>query len=460
MLVGFFNLPGAIHRCLRIGQRILSTAPVSEQGRSLPVQTALFYLSDLAYLIVWIVFVLSPWLTETQIADILSLSGLLVLLGFAASTLARRMGHHRLVLPIPKQTESSNSNSIQWRKLRVPSPWTVGEPTRLQAWIDDIGWGAVRQRKAMLLTIGVLYKQQEMVASYCSEAMMRHTARERVVYEIGSVTKVFTTALLSDMVCRGEVDLHTPISSIVSHEAADRLPNLTLYQLATHTAGLPRFDPCYLLLTQWLSGNTNPYRHYSPERLLRYLHRQRNLHASDKGRYSNIGMDLLSLVLAARLGRTFEECLVDRICAPLGLSDTRITLSPDQLRRLVNGHQPDGRVASNWDTQLGGAGGLKSSVADLLRFLCANLGYGPERLVHVLQKCHQPREKMASGHRIGLGWMVSDEGFVWHNGMTGGYASFIGFHPRHHAGVVVLSNYAVSVDAIAVAILKHLTSPE
>jgi hypothetical protein len=233
-----------------IGVRVLSTAPPSEQGTASPVQTALFSIRDIAYLIVWVAFVVSPWLTDLQTVTVLSACGLLVVCGIAAGLLARRMQPNRVVLPISKQVESNNSNSAQ--RKRVPPRLSTGELTQLREWIDDVGWGAVRRRKAMLLTIGVFHKQQSMVAAYSSEAMMQRTAPERVMYEIGSVTKVFTTALLAEMVDRGEVDLHEPISSILPRARADRLPNITLYQLATHTAGLPRFDMGYLLRSQWV----------------------------------------------------------------------------------------------------------------------------------------------------------------------------------------------------------------
>jgi CubicO group peptidase (beta-lactamase class C family) len=114
-----------------------------------------------------------------------------------------------------------------------------------------------------------------------------------------------------------------------------------------------------------------------------------------------------------------------------------------------------------------GCGALRSTVNDLLKFLAANLGAsnapafspaigdraqatdrdaGFPSLVESLARTHQPRRDADFGWKIGLGWHISSDGIVWHNGGTGGFRSYLGFDPQRHRGVVVLSNSEADVD--------------
>ena len=114
----------------------------------------------------------------------------------------------------------------------------------------------------------------------------------------------------------------------------------------------------------------------------------------------------------------------------------------------------------NWDVPaLAGAGALRSTVNDLLIFLEANLGLRRTPLREAMARTHVAQiTDPALGMDIGLGWIIADEGdrrFVWHNGATGGYSSFIGFDPQAREAVVVLSNSVNSVDGLAYRLLTH-----
>lgn len=273
------------------------------------------------------------------------------------------------------------------------------------------------------------------------------------VFEIGSITKVFTSTVLADLVSRGELGLDTPVQSLLGDEV--RMParngaNITLGHLATHSSGLPRlpdnFDP---------ADPANPYADYTVEDLNAFLSSHEL--ARDIGEaveYSNVGYGLLGHALTLGEGSDFETLIGERILEPLQMPDTAIELTPGLRERLAPGHDGRLRPAANWDLPtLAGAGALRSTVNDLLTFLEANLGLRESPLQEAMELARTPRRSdPALGMDIGLGWIIASEDdrrFVWHNGATGGYASFVGFDPAAGEGIVVLSNSAQLVDGLA-----------
>jgi D-alanyl-D-alanine-carboxypeptidase/D-alanyl-D-alanine-endopeptidase len=279
------------------------------------------------------------------------------------------------------------------------------------------------------------------------------------LFEIASVTKVFTTLLLSDMVRRGEVALNDPVAKYLPSDVKvpERGRAITLEDLATHTSGLPR------LPTNFAPRDpANPYVDYSVDQLYAFL--SGYTLPRDVGtqyEYSNLGMGLLGHVLARRTGTDYESLVVSRIAKPLGMDATRITLAPALRARLATGHNAMLNPVPNWDdTTLAGAGSLYSSVNDLLTFLAAFLHADERPLTPAIDATLNVRKPTGTDNlAVALGWHVTSRdgiAFIWHNGGTGGYASFIGFSPQTGTGIVVLSNSAVGVDDLALKLVSQL----
>ncbi len=279
------------------------------------------------------------------------------------------------------------------------------------------------------------------------------------VFEIGSVTKVFTNVLLADMVLRGEVSLDDPVQKFLP--ASVKVPTrggkeITLLDLATASSGLPR-----------LPGNlapkdiSNPYADYSVQQLYDFLSSYtltRDIGAQYE--YSNLGMGLLGHALALRAGKPYEPLLIERVLNPLQMNDTRITLTPSMAKRFVTGHDTDMEAVPAWDLPtLAGAGALRSTAHDMLRFgravSEARSGKGP--LASAFTLSMEPRRPTASPTmRIALGWHVrttNGRTITWHNGGTGGFRSFFGHDSASNVVSVVLTNGGDSSDEIGLRIL-------
>jgi serine-type D-Ala-D-Ala carboxypeptidase/endopeptidase len=277
--------------------------------------------------------------------------------------------------------------------------------------------------------------------SYCKDD--KRSMDGDTVFEIGSITKVFTSLLLADMAQRGEVSLGDPVSKYLP--ASVKMPerngrSITLENLSRHRSGLPP------LPTNFNPGDPkNPYADYSVKQLYEFLSSYALTRDIDaEFQYSNLGGGLLGHVLALVAGKDYETLVQTRITKPLGMRSTAITLSPDMKSRLATGHDTAFEPTANWDLPtLAGAGALRSTANDMLSFLAAQLGEKGAGLDPAIAATRSKKMPAGAGMEIGLGWLMRPKKgseIVWHNGGTGGYRSFAGFDAKAKTGVVVLTN--------------------
>ncbi len=261
------------------------------------------------------------------------------------------------------------------------------------------------------------------------------------LYEIGSITKTMTGLLLADGVTRGLYSLDTPVGDLLDGKA-EVDPRITLRRLSIHTSGLPRvpsnlfpFDP------------RDPYATYTEERLLAYL-KSPNMQNEPgaEASYSNIGVGLLGYALAESESTDYESLLSRRVLGPLGMDDTAIELNKEQQASLSGPHNADGEPAHPWSiVTLAGAGGVRSTVPDMLAYARAQIDPDRTLLAEAIRlgQAVQNREGEAGlDNPMGLGWFIGEGGVLQHGGQTGGYKSLIFIAPSKGSAVVVLANTA------------------
>jgi len=272
------------------------------------------------------------------------------------------------------------------------------------------------------------------------------------VFEIGSVSKVFTGLLLADMVQRGEVKLGDPIMRYLPASISAPSRNgkqITLLDLALHRSGLPRMPDNF---TQ--KDPLNPYADYSFENMCAFLKGYKlTRDIGEKYEYSNLGVSLLGELLARRAGTNYEALLMERIVRPLGLGDTAITLPPRLKARFAAAYDASLKPVKPWDFDAcAPAGGIRSTAKDMLKFLAANMGQATNELWPAMQSMQEPMSPTEIPNtRVGICWHISDKDgrrVIWHNGQTGGYHAFVGFDPTNKIGAVALVNAGRSIDDI------------
>jgi CubicO group peptidase (beta-lactamase class C family) len=277
------------------------------------------------------------------------------------------------------------------------------------------------------------------------------------VFQIGSVTKAFTTLLLAEMVARGEVKLEDPAAKYlpegVTMPAGSR--PITLLDLATHRSGLPSMPTNYDL-----HARPDPYEAYTVEELHAFLSgytlpREPGAEAA----YSNLGVALLGRLLARRAGMEYEALLTERVLEPLGMSDTSIALRADQERRLAPGHDRYLHPVRTWEMKsLPASGSLRSTANDMLEFIAAYLDEDEAgRLAAAIELQLRDHLPDVEG-RQPLGWGVRADGVVQHAGGKQGYRSAVVFDPARGLGAVVLANARTYDQPIDLA--RHLVTGE
>ena len=321
------------------------------------------------------------------------------------------------------------------------------------------------QRKGVGIVVGVIDEDGRRVISHGVVSQDNpQPVNADTVFEIGSLTKVFTSLLLVDMVLRGEVSLDDPVAKFLPPGVTMPMrgeKQIALIDLATHTSGLPR-------LPDNMSPRdlANPNADYSVEKLYEFLGTYRlNRDIAEEFEYSNLGAGLLGHVLALRKGVDFETLMTQRVLTRLGMSSSAITLRDCLKARIATGHDKELRPTSNWEMSvLAGAGGLLSTANDLLCFLAAALDYVVTPLnAAIAAQLATRRPTGTMGLETALGWSIftnSAGEAALHNGRTGGYRSFMGFDPMMRVGVVALSNASTVAgdDDIGLSVLKTLCS--
>jgi CubicO group peptidase (beta-lactamase class C family) len=322
----------------------------------------------------------------------------------------------------------------------------------------------VEQYVRMGAAVGIIDQQQNQQEYYFGKISRNRNVPPDAhsLFEIGSITKSFTAALLAQMILDGKLDLEDELEDLLPEQEVE-VPRwngspITLKHLATHSSGLeksprdsrqpfpPGFDPY------------DPYAAYTTAHVYDYLSNWCDLLFEPGTRYfySNTGMGLVGHVIGLVDSTSYEEVLKRELLEPLGLNETTLFITEDHIPFLAPGHDEARDSVSNYDAQdiFQGAGFLKSSLHDMLIYLKVQMGLTQSALSDAIALTHQPHFEVGTvtyGDRegvyqltIGLAWHidVTPEGytFYWHGGRTNGYMAHMTFDPEALTGAVVLCN--------------------
>jgi D-alanyl-D-alanine-carboxypeptidase/D-alanyl-D-alanine-endopeptidase len=302
-------------------------------------------------------------------------------------------------------------------------------------------------------------------AYFCADPNSQRPYDEQTAFEIGSVTKTMTAALLAEFIARGEVALNDPIAKLLPPGTS--VPSfdgreITVSDIVTHTSGLPSFPP------QWhVTDMNNPYAALTEGDLLGALAATRLTRTpGSQWEYSNFAMMVLSYALAKRSGKDYETLLRERLLAPLGMNDAFIAKRPPHVR-IAQGHLPTTMPAGSWDfpVDMAGVGGVRATLPDMARYLEGELGTRESAITPALA---QTQQQVASpdGHTMGMNWEIlstakiaNGHTIIMHGGGTGGYSSFVAFDRAAKRAAVLLSDTALTNLGGLVTLGLHLLDP-
>jgi CubicO group peptidase (beta-lactamase class C family) len=327
--------------------------------------------------------------------------------------------------------------------------------------INDIIKTAVDSKRSKSIIIGILDSNGR---RFFSEGVIDDNLRRpdlNTMYEIGSITKVFTALVLADMSLKQQLSLQDPISKFLPKSV--KTPNtngkeISLLDLSIHTSTFPRFpsnvDPKNL---------DDPYGDYSTNRLLEYVSNyQPDIEIGSQWRYSNTAYGLLGHILTTvSKAKNYEELIKAEICKPLGMHSTVISLTPLLLKNTATGYAEDGKPVAPLNlSAIEGGGAFRSNANDMLTFAAANLGFIQTKLSAAMWLTHtkQIQKERNSTEYATMGWTLWEKDgrkIIYKDGGTPGFRTFIGIDPQHKFAVVVLSNSNNGVTDIG----KHVMKP-
>ena len=288
----------------------------------------------------------------------------------------------------------------------------------------------------------------------------KETAQEidqNTLFEIGSVSKVMTSTALATFVDEGKLKLSDPVQNYLPKSVRLPMKNdkaITFESLASHRSGLPRLPS-----NMPFGDPLNPYADYTTGMMYAFLN-QYTLprEVGESPEYSNLAVGLLGHTLAKIDDMNYEQMLMQRVLKPLKMKDTFVDVPKSALTRRSKGHNGNLESTDYWQLPaMAGAGAVVSDASDMALYLKANMQQN--ELASAIKLSHQSTAEFGNSHtKVGLGWIIqgtADGDIYMHNGQTGGFASFIGFNPTLHKGIVILSNTSISMDEIGYSYLTN-----
>lgn len=333
--------------------------------------------------------------------------------------------------------------------------------------------------KSVGLAVAVVSGDHETIMTFGRPAIKAKDAvTPDTIFEIGSITKTFTGLLLACQVEAGRLKIDQPVRELLPKgmELSKPAQEITLRQLTTHTAGFPRLPEN---LSYWGSVGKmmiggNPYGDYTDAQFREAVRTvQLDQTPGSAFAYSNFSTALLGYILAFRAGLTYEALVNQQICHPLGLHDTAATLSPEQAKRFAQGYSSISSFfgvlqyheSDSWNMTgpFAGAGCIRSSAKDMQIYLRNQMR--PEgELKGPITRSHQELYRETGGPAVAMNWFLVQNAAInrtilWHNGLTGGHHSYIGFTSDGQTGVVILANVAdAPVEELGVKILEEVAT--
>lgn len=284
---------------------------------------------------------------------------------------------------------------------------------------------------------------------------LKPIVNQNKVFEIGSITKIFTSTVLAFLAENKKIKLTDNVNSYYPFTFKDNI-KLSFESLANHTSGLSRLPE-----NLDLKNETNPYKNYGKDLLEDYLKNGLKMeNISLTFSYSNLGAGLLGYTLGLTQKTSFQQLLQKNVFDKYKMTNS-YTSSQNLGNQLVKGLNANGKIIPNWDFDvLFGGGGILSTTEDLTKFAKAQFDSNNKELALTRKPTFVINDKM----KMGLGWHIlkseKDKELFWHNGGTGGYSSSMAVIVDSKIAVIILSNVSAispkneNIDKLCFELIK------
>lgn len=347
--------------------------------------------------------------------------------------------------PFPPITNAKRSTYLSDNK----------KTTTLDSVVDKLVKTYMEDTRNCGLSIGIVENDKFIFYNYGeTKKGNNQLPTNKTIYEIGSVTKTFCGRLLAIAIQENKISLEDDIRKYLGNEFLKLEYNgnpILVKHLANHSSGLPRAPED--LFTKEGFEVKNPYKNYTNKDLLSYLKTVvLTKNPGEVCEYSNLGMGLLGYILETVYKKSFSELVKEKVTNVIGMKETGITNT--MLDKVVMGYNDKGTQTPNWEfASLQAAGAICSNIEEMLLYLKENL-----KETELNKLLFTPT--FTNGNKLSLAWHFlkrkTDAELIWHNGGTGGFASFVGLIKEKNIGFVVLTNSSPQTDALPLSIYNYL----
>lgn len=310
------------------------------------------------------------------------------------------------------------------------------------------------------VVVGVIKNDTQYIQKYENPDNESDKVSTESIFELASASKVFTTSVLQILVDEGTLNLNQKVTDFIpsQYQVSEKANDVTLRHLACHTSGFPSLPDSFI---DKITDDANPFAIFTKKDIYDYLKNCDNKKKSGSYDYSNFGMGLLGHILELKMLMPLEDIIKQKLINPLQMKMTFITPDSTNKSKIIQGYDEDGNQNPVWiDNALTGAGSFLSNAENTLLFLKANFKGQSNSLSKSLIKTHA---KQYDG-TTGLGWhqpsfvekLMGIENWIWHNGMAGGYSSYISVNPEKNIGVVILSNKSIDITSLGMDISSEV----
>jgi len=305
------------------------------------------------------------------------------------------------------------------------------------------------------LVVGIYKDEKIYTKSYTQKNI-----NENSIFQIASITKVFTSLLLQILCDEKVVKMEQTLDELIGtkFKLSNDAKKITLKQLATHTSGLPNIpkEIQNKILNQFGKEGLvlNPYSHIDTNLVFKYLEDTKDNHKMGNFVYSNYGMGLLGHILELITNKSYEALIIEKILNPLKMENTNTSLTQETKELLTKGYNAKGKQTPLWEfNALYGAGAINSNVADMLKFIKSNFDTNSTLY-----------NSFYSISNSNIGWMEAgfmenffgNKNILWHNGMVGGYSSYLSIDPNKKTGLIVLTNRSIDVTMLGIMLTRQI----
>jgi CubicO group peptidase (beta-lactamase class C family) len=309
--------------------------------------------------------------------------------------------------------------------------------------INEILAPFAKQISTAGVSVGVFKDNQTFYYGY-GETKKGNNAipNSETIYEIGSITKTFTALLMMDYLQSNSLSINNPINNFLPYDvpllARSNVP-IRVRHLLNHTSGLPRLPEDF----EAGMDINNPYKHYDSTKVYNFLKNYRLMvEPGEVWEYSNLGMGLVGLILERKTHMSYEDLLKVKICTPLGLSKTKITLNSNDSLNYAVGYDAYGTQVPYWDDMnaFKGAGAIRSNAKDMIAYGKNILNYETSLLKTPIDSCLKVTYDNGST-KMASGWIyqtINGNDIVIHDGGTAGFNSYIVICKSKNVVLVIL----------------------